>query len=141
MLGSWVWLLLLAFHFFFSFPLILLPQLFFFILYCLTYVIKIFLIDPSAALLLIVMFIFAIIGMNTFGHVKLNGSLDDTVNFRTFGNSMVLLFRLATAAGWNDILDGLLIAVSLEPASKQNDNGETGAKFVAFFCIISPAST
>ena len=65
----------------------------------------------SLALLRIVMFIFAIIGMNSFGHVKLNGSLDDTVNFQTFGSSMVLLFRLATAAGWNDVLDGLLIAV------------------------------
>ena len=70
------------------------------------------------------MFIFAIIGMNTFGHVKLNGALDDTVNFQTFGNSMVLLFRLATAAGWNDVLDALLIAVSYEKQRKQKTNSD-----------------
>lgn len=61
------------------------------------------------ALLFLVMYIYAIIGMSSFGDVKLNGALDDITNFQTFGNSMLLLIRLATSAGWNDILDGLLV--------------------------------
>ena len=62
------------------------------------------------ALLFLVMYIYAIIGMSSFGDVKLNGALDDLTNFQTFGNSFLLLIRLATSAGWNDILDGLLIS-------------------------------
>ncbi|XP_076443937.1 sodium channel protein 1 brain-like [Babylonia areolata] len=61
------------------------------------------------ALLFLVMYIYAIIGMSSFGDIKLNGAVDDLTNFQTFGNSFLLLIRLATSAGWNDILDGLLI--------------------------------
>ena len=32
------------------------------------------------------------------------------VNFENFPNTIALLFRLATAAGWNDILDGCMIS-------------------------------
>lgn len=60
-------------------------------------------------LLFLVIFIFAIIGMSTFGHIIKQGAIDDNVNFETFGNSMMLLFRLATGAGWNDILDALMV--------------------------------
>lgn len=48
--------------------------------------------------------------MYLFGHVKQQGALDDTVNFETFVNSMLLLFRLSTGAGWNDILESLSIS-------------------------------
>ena len=60
-------------------------------------------------LLLLVIFVFAIIGMSTFSRVKKQGNIDDIVNFETFGNSMMLLFRLSTAAGWNDVLDSLML--------------------------------
>lgn len=45
------------------------------------------------ALLALITFIYAIIGMSLFGHVKQQGALDDMVNFTTFGRSMQLLFR------------------------------------------------
>ena len=45
------------------------------------------------ALLFLITFIYAIIGINLFGHVKHQGVLDDVVNFETFGRSMMLLFR------------------------------------------------
>ena len=61
------------------------------------------------ALLFLVMYMFAIIGMSSFGNVKINGVMDEIVNFQTFGNSFMLLLRLATSAGWNDVLDALLI--------------------------------
>ncbi|KAK7492680.1 hypothetical protein BaRGS_00016159, partial [Batillaria attramentaria] len=61
------------------------------------------------ALLLLVMYIYAIIGMSSFGDVKLTGKLNDLVNFQTFYKSFLLLIRLATSAGWNDILEPLLI--------------------------------
>lgn len=45
------------------------------------------------ALLALITFIYAILGMSLFGHVKLQGALNDMVNFQTFGRSMQLLFR------------------------------------------------
>lgn len=45
------------------------------------------------ALLALITFIYAIIGMSVFGHVKEQGALNDIVNFQTFGRSMQLLFR------------------------------------------------
>ena len=45
------------------------------------------------ALLALITFVYAIIGMTIFGHVKHQGAVDDLVNFETFGRSMQLLFR------------------------------------------------
>jgi voltage-gated cation channel len=61
-----------------------------------------------AVLLFLGMVIFAILGMSSFMHVKKRDALNDMVNFETFPNSMLLLFRLMTSAGWNDILDPLM---------------------------------
>lgn len=45
-------------------------------------------------LLFLVMFIFAIFGMSFFMHVKEKNGLDDVYNFKTFGQSMILLFQV-----------------------------------------------
>lgn len=45
-------------------------------------------------LLFLVMFIFAIFGMSFFMHVKNKSGLDDVYNFKTFGQSMILLFQV-----------------------------------------------
>lgn len=46
-------------------------------------------------LLFLVMFIFAIFGMSFFMNVDSHGGLDDDYNFRTFGQSMILLFMVS----------------------------------------------
>ncbi|KAK7496846.1 hypothetical protein BaRGS_00011826, partial [Batillaria attramentaria] len=61
------------------------------------------------ALLLLCMFIYAIFGMLLFSQVKLTGALTETLNFRTFTSSLLLLLSLATAAGWNEVLAPLMI--------------------------------
>lgn len=84
------------------------------------------------ALLFLVMFIYAIFGMSLFGRVKKTGALNSVVNFDTFGSSMVLLFRLMTSAGWNDILDPLMIAPpDCDPNYKGYSYGNCGDKTVA----------
>ncbi|XP_071488688.1 LOW QUALITY PROTEIN: sodium channel protein 1 brain-like [Diadema antillarum] len=60
-------------------------------------------------LLLLVIFVFSIVGMSQFAYVKKDGAIDDVVNFETFLNSILLLFRLSTSAGWNDVLDPLMV--------------------------------
>ena len=78
------------------------------------------------ALLFLIMYIYAIIGMSSFGDVKLNGALNDLTNFQTFGNSFLLLIRLSTSGGWNDILDALLVDQSdgCNPNYRTLPNGE-----------------
>ncbi|XP_070174402.1 sodium channel protein 1 brain-like isoform X2 [Littorina saxatilis] len=61
------------------------------------------------ALLMVCLFIYAIFGMFLFHNVKLTGALTPHLNFRTLKNSALLLLSLSTAAGWNDVLDPLLI--------------------------------
>lgn len=54
-------------------------------------------------LLFLVMFIFAIFGMSFFMHVKDKSGLDDVYNFKTFPQSMILLFQVSTAPYLNKI--------------------------------------
>ncbi|XP_057323891.1 sodium channel protein 60E isoform X2 [Microplitis mediator] len=96
------------------------------------------------ALLALITFIYAIIGMSVFGHVRKQGALDDMVNFETFGRSMQLLFRLMTSAGWNDVLESLMVQppdCDPTPTSRQL-NGDCGSPLLAItyftsFIIIS----
>ena len=55
-------------------------------------------------LLLLLVFLFAIIGMQLFGHVKIQPDLHYHANFQTFANSFLLLMRMATGEGWNAIM-------------------------------------
>ncbi|XP_038211403.1 sodium channel protein 60E-like [Zerene cesonia] len=95
------------------------------------------------ALLALITFIYAIIGMSVFGHVKEQGALDDIVNFQTFGRSMQLLFRLMTSAGWNDVLESLMIQPpDCELGDHGHTNGNCGSPLLAItyftsFIIIS----
>ncbi|XP_055858616.1 sodium channel protein 60E isoform X2 [Episyrphus balteatus] len=95
------------------------------------------------ALLGLITFIYAILGMSLFGHVKLQGALDDMVNFQTFGRSMQLLFRLMTSAGWNDVLESLMIQPpDCDPYFNRQTNGDCGHPLLAItyftsFIIIS----
>ncbi|EFN62327.1 Sodium channel protein 60E [Camponotus floridanus] len=96
------------------------------------------------ALLALITFIYAIIGMSVFGHVRKQGALDDMVNFETFGRSMQLLFRLMTSAGWNDVLESLMVQPpECDPTSNSRQmNGDCGYPLLAItyftsFIIIS----
>ncbi|XP_053686952.1 sodium channel protein 60E-like [Sabethes cyaneus] len=94
------------------------------------------------ALLALITFIYAIIGMSLFGHVRQQGALDDMVNFETFGRSMQLLFRLMTSAGWNDVLESLMIQPPDCQLAQDLSNGDCGHPLLAItyftsFIIIS----
>ncbi|XP_055621171.1 sodium channel protein para isoform X50 [Toxorhynchites rutilus septentrionalis] len=75
-------------------------------------------------LLFLVMFIFAIFGMSFFMHVKDKSGLDDVYNFKTFGQSMILLFQMSTSAGWDGVLDGIINEEECLPPN--NDAGYPG---------------
>jgi len=89
-------------------------------------------------LLFLVMFIFAIMGMNLFMYVKETGAFNAVVNFKTFGSSMCLLFRIATAAGWNGVLEATMVRPPLcdsTPRPEWNGSNECGSTIlpIVFF--------
>lgn len=92
-----------------------------------------------AMLLCLIIFIYAIIGMSSFGYVKKTNGITDVVNFETFGNSMLLLFRVGTAAGWNTILDPLMVTPPdcNETLDNGGPNGDCGNKILAVFFFVS----
>ncbi|XP_052794035.1 sodium channel protein 1 brain-like isoform X3 [Mya arenaria] len=78
-------------------------------------------------LLFLIMYIYAIICLSQFQNLKIEDPLDeDVVNFRTFGNSFLLMFRLSTAAGWNDILGAMMIA----PPNCNNTHYQQGDEWI-----------
>lgn len=77
-----------------------------------------------ALLLALVMFILAVFGMSLFKDVKIRGGFNDVHNFKTFFKTYILLFQMATTAGW----DGTLNAIFDDGDCKVEDPeiGETG---------------
>nr|CAB3265896.1 sodium channel protein 1 brain-like [Phallusia mammillata] len=90
-----------------------------------------------AVLLSVFMVIFAILGMTMFMHVKLSGALNDQVNFQTFGNALLVLFRLVTSAGWNDVLEPLMNTRNCNPDLKPvSDCGDPVGAIIYFVVFI-----
>ncbi|OQV13004.1 Muscle calcium channel subunit alpha-1 [Hypsibius exemplaris] len=63
---------------------------------------------PYVSLLIVVVFfIYAVIGMQVFGKIALDNPDSEITrnnNFRTFGQAILLLFRCATGEAWQDIM-------------------------------------
>lgn len=86
-------------------------------------------------LLFLVMFIYAIFGMNFFMHAARVNGIDDMFNFETFGRSMIVLFELCTSAGWAEILDGLMACDEEKPASC--GKAGLGVLYIVTYLVIS----
>ena len=62
-------------------------------------------------LLALVMFMYAILGMNMFTYLMPGGALNSSGrNFYTFGNSMLLLFQCLTGDGWSEMMDDAMVS-------------------------------
>lgn len=89
-------------------------------------------------LLFLTLFIYAIIGMTSFGHVKKGEAINEIVNFETFGQSMLVLFRLSTSAGWNEVLDSLMVQPpNCDPNFRGLPNGNCGQPWLAVLYMVS----
>ena len=96
-------------------------------------------------ILFLIIFIYAILGMTIFQHVRFNKGLDKVVNFQTFWSSVGVLFRISTAAGWNVILNATMTqqppACNPTLVFKDTGNGITkgdcGNKNVAIIYFVS----
>ncbi|CAH2049421.1 unnamed protein product, partial [Iphiclides podalirius] len=89
-------------------------------------------------LLFLVMFIFAIFGMSFFMHVKNKGGLDDVYNFKTFVQSMILLFQMSTSAGWDGVLDGIINEEECDlPDNERGSPGNCGSATIGITYLLS----
>ena len=64
-----------------------------------------------AILLFLLIYIYAIIGMQSFGLVPVSAGLDEVFNYRTFPNAFLVQFQLMTGSGW----DQVLAAITVQP--------------------------
>ncbi|KOO32786.1 sodium channel protein type 9 subunit alpha [Chrysochromulina tobinii] len=60
-------------------------------------------------LLGLVMFMYAVLGLNVFTYVQHSGAISADRNFESFGNAMLLLFQCLTGDGWSEIMDDSMI--------------------------------
>ena len=55
-------------------------------------------------LLGLVMFMYAVLGLNVFTYVKQSGAISADRNFESFGNAMLLLFQCLTGDNWSGMM-------------------------------------
>ncbi|CAM9780756.1 unnamed protein product [Chrysoparadoxa australica] len=63
-----------------------------------------------SALLFLLIFCYAIVGMNLFATVMLQEELNEHANFQSFGSSFLTLFRMSTGEAWNTIMHELFLS-------------------------------
>jgi hypothetical protein len=62
-----------------------------------------------ASVTILLLFIYAVAGMNVFSEVKLGDNLSNYANFKNFFNSMLLLFRMATGESYNGVMHDCMV--------------------------------
>ena len=60
-------------------------------------------------LLGIVMFMYAVLGINVFTYVQRGETINEQRNFETFGNAFITLFQCLTGDGWSSVMDDAMI--------------------------------
>nr|XP_014341084.1 PREDICTED: voltage-dependent R-type calcium channel subunit alpha-1E [Latimeria chalumnae] len=99
---------------------------------------------PYVCLLIAMLFfIYAIIGMQVFGNIKLNEEtqINRHNNFRTFFSSLMLLFRSATGEAWQEImlscLSGKKCEIDTSATNGTDENVESCGTDLAYFYFVS----
>ncbi|XP_028609367.1 voltage-dependent L-type calcium channel subunit alpha-1C isoform X18 [Grammomys surdaster] len=97
---------------------------------------------PYVALLIVMLFfIYAVIGMQVFGKIALNDTteINRNNNFQTFPQAVLLLFRCATGEAWQDIMlacmPGKKCAPESEPSNSTEGENLCGSSFAVFYFI------
>ncbi|NXE29013.1 CAC1S protein, partial [Ardeotis kori] len=95
---------------------------------------------PYVALLIVMLFfIYAVIGMQTFGKIAMvdGTQINRNNNFQTFPQAVLLLFRCATGEAWQEILLGCSYGKLCDPESDFAEGEEytCGTGFAYFYFI------
>nr|XP_015211897.1 PREDICTED: voltage-dependent R-type calcium channel subunit alpha-1E isoform X6 [Lepisosteus oculatus] len=98
---------------------------------------------PYVCLLIAMLFfIYAIIGMQVFGNIKLNDEshINQHNNFKTFFSALMLLFRSATGESWQEIMLSCLSGKGCETDPSSNSStpiikSDCGTDFAYFYFV------
>jgi hypothetical protein len=98
------------------------------------------------ALLFLVIYMYAIMGMYLFASVRLQKNLNENANFQTVGNAMLTLFRVSTGDGWKEIMEDCARQYNLyhtcvwdQTYAEQQSDGimGCGSQSMSYFYFIS----
>uniref|UniRef100_UPI00398EFFF3 voltage-dependent L-type calcium channel subunit alpha-1C n=1 Tax=Pristiophorus japonicus TaxID=55135 RepID=UPI00398EFFF3 len=95
---------------------------------------------PYVALLIVMLFfIYAVIGMQVFGKIAMNDKthINRNNNFQTFPQAVLLLFRCATGEAWQEIMLACLPGKQCEKESPFHEPGHGCGTYFAFFYFVS----
>ncbi|KAF6034245.1 CAC [Bugula neritina] len=92
---------------------------------------------PYVCLLLVMLFfIYAIIGMQVFGNIEISNdsALNRHNNFRTFFQALILLFRCATGEAWQEIM---LACIKGSPCAAEAEVQDGCGSSIAYLYFVS----
>uniref|UniRef100_A0AAY4D7J0 Voltage-dependent L-type calcium channel subunit alpha n=1 Tax=Denticeps clupeoides TaxID=299321 RepID=A0AAY4D7J0_9TELE len=95
---------------------------------------------PYVALLIVMLFfIYSVIGMQVFGKIALvdGTEINRNNNFQTFPGAVLLLFRCATGEGWQQVMLDSMYGKLCDPKSDYSPGEEytCGSNFAAFYFL------
>jgi len=96
---------------------------------------------PYVCLLIAMLFfLYAIIGMQVFGTIKLepDGPLNRNNHFQNFPQAVILLFRCATGESWQEIMRACLAGANCEPKAEERERMAIDPKFKFEFEMNPP---
>ena len=91
------------------------------------------------ALMFLLCFVYAILGMNLFGKVRFGDNLNKDANFTNFGNSLLLLLRMVTGEAWNSVMYDCMIDTDCDSdvdCARGECCGNDGAPFYFITFVI-----
>eukprot|EP01059_Diplonema_ambulator_P007671 TRINITY_DN1715_c0_g1_i6.p1 TRINITY_DN1715_c0_g1~~TRINITY_DN1715_c0_g1_i6.p1 ORF type:complete len:1860 (+),score=520.28 TRINITY_DN1715_c0_g1_i6:90-5669(+) len=87
-------------------------------------------------MMLLLIFIYTVIGMSYFSHIKYQYALNRNANFRSFSSALSIVFRMVTLDDWNKVMRDCTV----QPPSCTNQDGidDCGSRwaFVYFFSFF-----
>ncbi|XP_013405220.1 voltage-dependent calcium channel type A subunit alpha-1 [Lingula anatina] len=89
-------------------------------------------------LILMLFFIYAIVGMQIFGNIKFvdDKAINRHNNFRTFPQAVVLLFRCSTGEAWQDIMLSCISGAPCEVPEDEEESNDCGT-VLAYMYFVS----
>ena len=64
-------------------------------------------------LLLLLLYLYSVLGVYLFADVKRNGIMTEVINFENFGNAFLTLFIISTGDAWDQIMDAFTLSNSI----------------------------
>ncbi|XP_068600029.1 dihydropyridine-sensitive L-type skeletal muscle calcium channel subunit alpha-1-like [Brachionichthys hirsutus] len=93
---------------------------------------------PHVALLIVMLFfIYAVIGMQIFGKVALidGTQINRNNNFQTFPHAVLMLFRCATGEAWQEVMMASMYGKKCDPKSDLQPGESCGSNFAVFYFL------